>query len=440
MTQLGKIDTVKKAKTKKPTKMIKDHVWNKWITHSARTYADIQDVVPQVELPSISTGHQQILERTLSIKDFIQSNSGKSINQKSVYECRRLISELLDYATLFFDYEDKLLRELQVPTAREHITAHRELEHVISEVLNRFVHGKIGLSSDLYISLLDTILDHIRTIDVPSYRISNLKKFLNQEHTYDSLRPALKLSGIQLIDAPIYSVTSNILLAISDKKSKPEALRETVLSSLKEYISTEEQFLKECNNISNFSQQQTEHEELIEVAEDSESENDFKALLQQWLYHTNLLDFETHNFKNWSKITLQVTEELDDIEHIFKICKHDIMASHHKEILEFLIETPVLSDTSSTEESKQKFIDDFEKKLNRMFKLEEEILAFSNIHRFFTVSHSFEHKKIKSQVIYLRKILSTNRYRFSQNLKTSLIENLLIYFNYQDILLYGEER
>ena len=440
MTQLAKIDTVKKAKAKKPTKNIKDHIWNKWITHSARTFTDIQDVVPQVELPSISTGHRQLLERTLAIKSFIQSTSGKSINQKSVNQCRRLIAELLEYAALFFDYEDKLLRELQVPTAREHIMAHRELEHGINDILNRFVHGKIGLSADLYLTLIDTILDHIKTIDVPSYRISNLKNFLNQEHTFDSLLPALKVSGIQIIDAPIYSVTSSILTAISEKEGDSDTLRENVLLSLKEYISTEEQFLKECNNISNFSRQQEEHEELIEVTAMAETKNDYKALLQQWLYHTNLLDFETHSFKNWSKITLQVTEELDDIEHIVKICKHDIMASHHKEILEFLIESPVLGENNSTEESKKKFIDELEKKLDRMFKLEEEIFAFSNFHRFFTVSHTFDHKKIKNSIIYLRKMLDTKRYRFSQNLKTDLLETLLIHFNYQDILLYGEER
>ena len=440
MTQLGKIETIKKAKAQKPTKLIKDHVWTKWITHSARTYGDIQDVVPHVELPSISIGHQQLLERTLMIKSFIQGSSGKSINQKSVTECRRLITELLQYAKVFFEYEDKLLKELQVPTAREHITAHRELEHIIHSALDRFIHGKIGLNSDLYISLLDTILDHIRTIDVPSYRISNLKNFLNREHTFESLSPVIKLSGIRFIDIPIYSVTCNILAAISHKDSEVEPLREGILNSLKEYISTEEQFLKECNNISNFSQQQEEHEELIEVAEISESTNDFKALLQQWLYHTNLLDFQTHEFKNWSKITLEVTEELDDIEHIFKICKHDILSSHHKEILEFLIESPILSESKSTDESKNKFIDEFEKKLNRMFKLEEEIFAFSKLDNFFRVSHAYEHLKIKNLVRYLRTMLNTNRYRFSVNLKTNLIETLLIHFNYQDTFTYGEER
>ncbi|MCF6246221.1 MAG: bacteriohemerythrin [Desulfobacula sp.] len=97
-------------------------------------------------------------------------------NKLDTKECTNKISEINDYAKIFFATEEKILRRKGYPDFQNHTKAHRQfIKDSIS--LRREIADDIeNLSYEVIAELRDWLLNHMLTLDqlfVPYIRINN---------------------------------------------------------------------------------------------------------------------------------------------------------------------------------------------------------------------------------------------------------------------------
>ena len=122
-----------------------------------------------VDIEAVDTHQKKMLELFNELIDMKN-------NKNDAKEVMNKISEINDFAKLYFSTEEKVLRKKKYPDYQNHAKAHRQfIKSSIS--LRREIADDIGnLTDDIIIELRDWMINHMLTMDilfVPFVRIND---------------------------------------------------------------------------------------------------------------------------------------------------------------------------------------------------------------------------------------------------------------------------
>jgi len=124
-----------------------------------------------VNVVEIDKQHQKLIRM---INELMESMSQGKSNDVLGY----LINDLIEYAAIHFETEEKYFDQYGYPEAISHKEEHENFTKKVTEFKSDFIAGKLGLSIDVLLFLSDWLENHLIGVDkkyVPFFTEKGLK-------------------------------------------------------------------------------------------------------------------------------------------------------------------------------------------------------------------------------------------------------------------------
>ena len=128
--------------------------------------------------PTFDAEHRALVNALNELYEAIRKKQGDEV-------LTSLFPTLNLYIRKHFQHEEEAMLKHRYPGMEAHIKAHRAFKKTVSDYQEQVLTGYTGLSSDLYKSLREWLLNHIVKTD------GQFGEFLRSQHVYDCGPPVL---------------------------------------------------------------------------------------------------------------------------------------------------------------------------------------------------------------------------------------------------------
>ncbi len=340
---------------KNKSKFIDKH-WQKWVLQTARTWNDVADVIKVMGIDTIDEDHKMMTEYVLEINDMIQKVETHQFDLEFINAQSALFDKLKQTALAHFEREEKIIQEYNIPGLQNQELEHGKFIKFLQSYQDDFNAGKLTISLQLKLDILDWWVHHINEIDYNIFCTGTWqKKVLSSAFYWDDLSHIIKGTGLEELDDEHQELTE-ITLEINrilDENGESESFKEqhkedlkTALLSLKEVTTRHfknEEDLIERFGLDHLEEQQTQHVKFHQILEDVKGDFEKpipkkiseiqKIILDWWVKHINELDFKTFRSKDWIIHALGKAEDYEEIQELIKKTQNHYVDDDHKKIL-----------------------------------------------------------------------------------------------------------
>jgi len=143
--------------------------WTRWVLQSARQWADVSGIVHTIGIHTVDEDHRKFTQYALDLNLIIQALNNRDASFENLHRGEEIFEQLLDYAEIHFNREERIMRKMQSPMLAAHLEQHATFLGMIEEHYNDFKRGRLQMVSGLKLSILDWWVNHINVVDYETF-------------------------------------------------------------------------------------------------------------------------------------------------------------------------------------------------------------------------------------------------------------------------------
>lgn len=143
--------------------------WTRWVLQSARIWEDVSGIVQVIGIHAVDEDHRKFTQYALDLNLIIQALNNRDTSFENLHRGEEIFEQLLDYAEIHFNREERIMREMQSPMLTRHLEQHGMFMGMIEAHYNDFKRGRLQMVSGLKLSILDWWVNHINVVDYETF-------------------------------------------------------------------------------------------------------------------------------------------------------------------------------------------------------------------------------------------------------------------------------
>lgn len=147
----------------------KELAWTRWVLQSARMWEDVSDIVQVIGIHAVDDDHRKFTQYALDLNLIIQALNNRDTSFENLHRGEEIFQQLLDYAEIHFNREERIMREMKSPMMTQHLEQHGMFMGMIEAHYNDFKRGRLQMVSGLKLSILDWWVNHINVVDYETF-------------------------------------------------------------------------------------------------------------------------------------------------------------------------------------------------------------------------------------------------------------------------------
>ncbi len=155
--------------TQQGTTSRKELAWTRWVLQSARVWDDVAGIVRIIGIHAVDEDHRKFTQYALDLNLIIQALSNRDASFENLHKGNDIFRQLLDYAHIHFQREERIMRSMKSPMLGQHLEQHGMFLGMIEEHYDNFKQGRLQMVSGLKLSILDWWVNHINVVDYKTF-------------------------------------------------------------------------------------------------------------------------------------------------------------------------------------------------------------------------------------------------------------------------------
>ncbi len=322
---------------------MKEEYWSRWIVQTARTWNDVAEVVKLTGIEKIDKDHKVLIESALELNRLIEAF------QKEAAFLER-VSRIWQKHV---DREEEMIRKFSLPNLGRQKDQHRKFLDLLNGFINDFKSGRLWVSVNLKMSVLEWVVEHINTLDHDTFCAENwIPNVVDRAESWDDVADLVKSTTLFHLDdqhKDLIDLTLTINPFIADwesgnKEAFGSGAGADLVARIRQY---EEEFIAN-NGIPGLEKQREEHGKFIAFLTDFErrckngeevAPREVKnEVMLWWIDHINHVDMETFDLENWIGVFYSGTESWSDLSQVVRTTGIDRLDEEHKDLIMLTLE------------------------------------------------------------------------------------------------------
>ena len=431
-----------------------ENYWTRWMMQTARTWQDIAEIVHDTGIDMVDSDHRKMIEYALEVNQLIELYEKDGFSLDYVERQRELFDKIYHYTEDHFRREEQMMRGFQLEGYEQHKEQHEEILAMIRSIIQDFQSGRITISLQFKLAVLDWVVVHINEVDYNAFNLKNLHGAMERADSWEDVSQMIRSTGVESIDDDHKNMTEwtlklNQIIDSPDKERlKPEGLKifEKVIEITDLHFQREEKMIEEYK-LSGAKTQKEQHQKFLEMLESSkrdyesgkiEISSDVKfKILEWWVNHINVHDFNTFCAENWALKVMEKAKNWDDVSGLIKKMGIEVIDEDHRIMTEYALDLNHLIDLKNSDEPQADVQDKIEQIFGKLYDFAIE--HFSREERLIQEGDypGYNHQAGLHQTFLqlldsYREQLSSGRLAISTNLKTAILEWWINHINVID--------
>ncbi len=320
----------------------------RWAMDSAKTWLDIERLVPETGIDAVDADHRGILEFALAL-NILSEDAAKGLCSSLLSRQRLILSGLLDAARRHFEREENLIRKFGAPNLDRQAKEHAKIIGALEDRIHDFMEGRLTISPELRRAVFKWMIDHIAGTDLETFRLTELNSAFSQARNWGDLHEILRSTGVDKLDIQHKGIALAILAALSQLRTAgaqgPGCSLSEVLASCRTHFSDEEAFM-ESFSIPGLETQRNAHSAFLSRLDalntlategrltPADCDDLAKELLAWLADHVNRLDFYCFRRGDWLSAAFE-TKPAASLVQLIRATGNPLVDAEHHEFIGF---------------------------------------------------------------------------------------------------------
>lgn len=437
--------------------------WTRWIMQTARSWSDISPVVRETGVEKVDGDHRRLTEYALELNQLIERMNREMYDLDCIRQQTDLLKKLYEYTVDHFSREEDILERYQIPKIEIHKQQHARILTMLTNVLEDFEAGRISVTMNLKLAILEWVVNHVNNIDFHSFTLENLQKTMDIASEWSDIQEIVRSTGISHIDndhkdIAICTIKVNQVIDSYSKKDEPQTDMGSVSQAIKEqydcaqkHFDWEEEFILNFR-ISGYEAQKREHDKFLESLQEYLTQlnaGDKRDLLDRvrstglgWLVnHINKHDYNVFCKTDWITHVFDRASRLEDVASLVKKTGIAEVDEDHIKLVDMTLEINQLLDKQGeSERTIRKMGGEFCAKLyafaKEHFSREEHIMKQKELPSY--QAHHAEHQRLLGMIHTFQSHLNEGRIGLSTYFKSRVLHWWVNHTNGTDIDTFVE--
>ena len=324
--------------------------WAQWIMETAYRWEDLSDVIKMTGIDKVDNDHKILSEYAIEFNRLFDFTGKGGFDLDFINAMEKLFAQLFSFTKEHFTREQEIIERLGIPGLRGQMNQHTKILKMLEDYMEEINTGKLNIALKFKSTFMDWLANHINNIDYNTFRLDKIGPIvLSKAQSWEDAADLIRSMGMVQIDEDHRHLTELALefnqLIESETDLSSNKLREQSLDKIRrlsdfaaEHFSREEQIIEQYQ-LPMFEEQQAEHQKIlikfktyetsIEKGELLDLQELKSDILEWWVTHINLRDFNTFKSDDWVLKILSEAKTWDDIEDlVFKTNIHFIDQQH----------------------------------------------------------------------------------------------------------------
>ena len=434
--------------------------WTRWIMQTARTWDDLSGMIHQTGVLFVDDDHRRMTEYALDLNLLIEKMN-RDFDLDYIGKQAELLEGLYQYTVGHFGREEVLLERYQIESLGEQKTQHQKILNMLHGVSDDFNAGRITVSLDLKLAVLEWVVNHINGTDSGSFSLDSMQSAFMSATEWNDIAEVVRSTGLTEIDTDHKRIGECILSlcglidSSSDNGSEDGSLPKVQESIRALYECAREHFDRETAfmermSIEGIEQQRTQHKAFLTSLEtcrdrtgtgDTTLLSELRSTAVRWLVnHINQLDYTAFCQTNWVEKNFERAESSDDLEPLIAQTGIESVDRDHLAFAGIVLKLNRLigGDTAHRDNLEQadQILGEMYEFAEQHFSREETIMQERSLA--ILPEHREEHHTLLKTIRNLRTNLREGRVGLSRNIKAMILQWWVNHTNGTDVLTFGE--
>ena len=438
---------------------MKEQTWIRWIVQTARTWDDISEVVIKTGIERIDHDHQVLVEHALELNRLIQAFERDDLDLETIEQESKLFEKLYTVVESHFNWEVRFIERLKLKGLGRQKDQHAKFLAMLRAFMDDFKNGRLWVSLNLKMSVLEWVVDHINQVDHDTFCISDwMPQVVEEAESWADVRELVQNTSLFRIDDEhkdliVLTLSLNQQIKAWDRgdltalgNADGAALIERIGKYASLHFDREQRFISE-NAIPGLERQVEAHGTFLNMlkefatragsGEHLDPRKTKVAIMIWWIEHINQIDRETFMPEQWVARFLESSDSWDRFVEIIKMTGVTWIDDEHRQLIHLSLDLNAIIDRLETEEGSAELV---EKGLAKL----EGLIRFSEGHFdrevTFIAKHQIPgqerqekaHAYFLSTMRTLHEDIRKNRIVFSARIKAQIISWWNDHINYTD--------
>ncbi|MEO5333404.1 MAG: hemerythrin family protein [Magnetococcus sp. YQC-5] len=347
---------------------MREDAWTRWIIQTARSWKDIAEVVKQTGVEFVDHEHRLLIENALELNRLIDAFEDNSIDLDTIKQEAVLLQRLRDVTAAHFAREEQFISDHGLRHLERQKEQHRLFVGMIDQYIRDFQDGKLWVSLQLKMAVLQWVVNHINHVDFDTFCIENwVSTVLEAAVSWKDVADVIKPIGLYQFDQEhrdlvTLTLNFNSLATQYEQQGDSPDIRNKITTLLKRvqqyahgHFQHEEFFLKKLQ-VFNYRDQVESHRQFLSILRDLEhsvqagknvSPQEAKRLIMNWwVAHINRADFESFRMEQWTDQLLIQSASWDHLSDLIRSTGLDKIDQEHMDLIMLTLEANEVVDAS----------------------------------------------------------------------------------------------
>ncbi|MBF0146567.1 MAG: hemerythrin family protein [Magnetococcales bacterium] len=332
-----------------------EEIWTRWVIQTARSWPDIANVVKQTGIESIDQEHRGLIESALDLNRLIELFESNEISLDILKKEAVFLERLREVTDTHFQHEEQLIGCYQLRNLSRQQAQHRQFITVLDTFIQDFNAGRMWVSLNLKMSVLEWVVNHINQVDYDTFCVDAwMPRVLESALTWDELEALIKPTGLHRLDEEHKDLVV-LTLELNRWIDAPHDRYDQTLLPILERISSyavhhfqhEEGFIAR-QGLPTGADQHQNHLQFMELLESLRRQvrtgspvpprRIKQEILNWWVNHINLLDYNTFRLDAWVGGHLGASSSWENLSELVKTTGVDQLDQEHQDLILLTLE------------------------------------------------------------------------------------------------------
>jgi len=409
-----------------------DEKWIAWKLQTSKTWEDMKDVLALTKIDFIDYDHKILVEYAIKL-NILLHQFDLDFSLELVHEINLLLNNLYDYAVEHFKREEDFMAAYKLPGINQHLMEHGRILRMIREAIDDYEKGKVTVSHDLKIQVMEWLINHINKIDYEFFDLKHWQDNLIAADNWDAIKDIICLTGVNEVDRQHKDITVSVLnlfkLNVEEMSIRQlEEVFSEFSSLVKDHFDFEESFMIRYG-IEDIHHNLDEHIYFInrlkkfpsEIFNQKSSMVDVKVwIISWWINHINVVDHDTFTSDGWMIHAIETSKNVDDMIELLRLTHVDNIDHDHTVFVELTFKLNTLINDEADKSEILSLLEKMYHVAESHFKREEAVMIKHDLKDY--ASHLSEHHMILDRLNEIIKNFREERLFASRNIKTMILD------------------
>jgi hemerythrin-like metal-binding protein len=438
---------------------MKEENWTRWIVQTARSWNDISEVVKKTGIENIDNDHRVLIESALELNRLIEAFERDDVNLAMIKKEAAFLERVYQIWDGHIQREEGLIKKFGLKNLARQKEQHRKFLTLLDTFIRDFKTGRLWVSVNLKMSVLEWVVNHINTIDYETFCLDNwMPVVVENATTWDDVTDLIYSTTLHMLDDQHkdlveLTLTLNPLIDLWDGGDHAVVCSQggrAILKRINQYsvshFQHEESFIKK-NSIAGLERQQFEHEKFLNtitlfekkaLAGEEQNPRQIKVdIMVWWIEHINKIDMDTFKLESWTGVFLSATDSWSNLADIVRTTGIDKLDEEHKDLILLTLRFNKIIDEVGESEITQELRDEGLLILEELYQFSDNHfvgeIAFIKKHNIPGLAkQEAAHKYFLDMLTELLEDIRSKRIVFSPRIKSKIIGWWNDHINYTD--------